>query len=62
MTTHMTVCGRQVRDALALVADFDLQDLWRRITGERIFDETTAAVIIGVARDLGDRGCDLGLF
>src|SRR5262249_26463988 len=52
----------QIGDALALVADFDLQNLWRRSAGERIFDQTTAAVVIGVARNLGDRRCDLGLF
>src|SRR5215467_1826653 len=52
----------QVGHALALVADFDLQNLWRHSAGQRIFDQTTAAVVIGVARNLGDRGCDLGLF
>src|SRR5262249_28978979 len=54
--------GRQVGDPPALVADLDLQHLRRRLAAERIFDQATAAVLIGVACNLGDRCCDLGLF
>lgn len=52
---------RQVGDTLALVADPDFQDLGCRLAGQGILDQAATGVFIGVARDLGDRRCDLGL-
>ena len=53
---------RQVGDALALVADPDFQDLRRGLAGQGVLDEPAARIFVGIARDLGDRRCDLGLF